>query len=104
VVGVGVLAVFVAHQRRTSRQGRPVLVEPALFTTRGVRPGLLGLLLVGTPYTGILFCVAADLQTRHGSDAGAAGFALLPLAALLLLAWLTRGSAGPWRRLRWCSA
>jgi hypothetical protein len=49
-------------------------------TTRGVRPGLLGLLLIGTPYTGILFCVAADLQVRHGSTAGVAGFALLPLA------------------------
>ena len=126
VGGVAVLAVFVAHQRRTSRRGRPVLVEPALFTTRGVRPGLLGLLLVGTPYTGILFCVAADLQVRHGSTAGVAGFALLPLAigfgiggvipsfvrpgrqralliggvvlagaALLLLAWLTRGERWP---------
>jgi predicted MFS family arabinose efflux permease len=80
VAGVVVLAVFVAQQRRTSRRGRPVLVEPALFTTRGVRSGLLGLLLVGTPYTGILFCVALDLQARHGSTAAVAGFALLPLA------------------------
>ncbi|HEY4418032.1 MAG TPA: MFS transporter [Pseudonocardia sp.] len=126
VGGAALLAVFVAHQRRTSSRGRPVLVDPALFTTRGVRPGLLGLLLVGTPYTGILFCVAADLQVRHGSSAGVAGFALLPLAigfgiggvipslvrpgrqralliggvflsgaALLLLAWLTRGERWP---------
>ncbi|GAA3099606.1 MFS transporter [Pseudonocardia yunnanensis] len=125
-VGIAVLAVFVVHQRRTSSRGRPVLVDPVLFTTRGVRPGLLGLLLVGTPYTGILFCVAADLQVRHGSTAGVAGDALLPLAvgfgiggvipslvrpgrqrelliggvvlagaALLLLAWLTRGERWP---------
>ncbi len=48
VAGVAVLAVFVAQQRRTSRRGQPVLVEPALFTTRGVR-GYAGDLRVRRP-------------------------------------------------------
>jgi MFS family permease len=121
--GAAVLGVFAVHQRRKSRRGRHVLIHPALFTTAGVRPGLLGLFLVVMPQTGILFCVAADLQTRGGS-AGVAGIVLLPLAAgfgvgsvvpsfvrshrtlllagvaaagvsLLLLAWITRAESWP---------
>ena len=72
--GAAVLGVFGAHEQRRSRP-----VEPACSPPRASDRGLLGLLLAGTPRTGILFCVAADLQA-HGGTAGVAGFALLPLA------------------------
>lgn len=73
-VGTVVLAVFWVSQHR-----RPApLLDPAIVATRGVRPGLVVLLLTGTTYTGILFCVAADLQQHHHTTALHAGLALLP--------------------------
>ncbi|GAA1299353.1 hypothetical protein [Pseudonocardia xinjiangensis] len=72
--GVAVLVVFVAQQRRTSRRGEPVLVEPALSTTRGVRPGLLGLLLVGTRSSSAVWSVPAWRScSPPGSPRGRAG-------------------------------
>lgn len=65
VGGAALLAVFAAHQRRTSRRGLPVLVEPAVFTTRGVRPGLLRLFLVGTPTPAS--CSASRRTSRAGT-------------------------------------
>jgi MFS family permease len=97
IAGIALLAVFAAQQRRTSRRGGPLLIDPALFATPGVRRGLLGLLLLGMPFTGILYCVASNLQVEQHASATAAGLALLPLSVGFGLA-STAASLVPLRR------
>ncbi|MFJ9363721.1 MFS transporter [Nocardia sp. NPDC101769] len=79
-LGIAVVAAFVAWQRiQLARNGSP-LFDLRIMAVPGVRPGLVALLLSGTTYTGVLFCVAADLQDHHGYGAAAAGLALVPFA------------------------
>ncbi|MBF6332001.1 MFS transporter [Nocardia transvalensis] len=80
-VGLAVLAMFVAWQRVQQRRDGSPLFDLRVMAMPGMRPGLLALLLSSTTYTGVLYCVAADLQNRHQHTAAAAGLALLPFAA-----------------------
>lgn len=79
-LGIAVLAVFVAWQRIQLRRNGAPLLDLRIMAVPGMRPGLIALLLSGTTYTGVLFCVAADLQDQHGRSAAAAGIALVPFA------------------------
>ncbi|PXX61082.1 MFS transporter [Nocardia tenerifensis] len=79
-LGVAVLAVFVAWQRIQLRRNGAPLLDLSIMAVPGMRPGLIALLLSSTTYTGVLFCVAADLQDQHGHSAAAAGLALVPFA------------------------
>ncbi|MGC7102927.1 MFS transporter [Amycolatopsis lurida] len=79
--GTTLLAVFAWWQRTQHRRNGSPLLDPAILSVPGMRPGLLALLLSSTTYTGILYCVAAELQVHHGSSPLAAGIALLPFAA-----------------------
>ncbi|MFI9504660.1 MFS transporter [Nocardia sp. NPDC052566] len=78
--GAATLAAFLVWQRiQQGRNGSP-LFDLRIMAVPGVRPGLIALLLSGTTYTGVLFCVAADLQDQHGRSAAGAGLALVPFA------------------------
>ncbi|RDI63310.1 MFS transporter [Nocardia pseudobrasiliensis] len=79
-LGVAVLAAFLAWQRIQLRRNGSPLLDLSIMAVPGMRPGLIALLLSCTTYTGVLFCVAADLQDQYGRSAAAAGLALAPFA------------------------
>lgn len=95
LLGLGVIMLFAVHQRRKAAAGRTTLINPGLFTTPGIRPGLTALILITPPYTGILFCAALDLQHRLHASAAVAGLALLPLAGGLLVSSSVFGMIPP---------
>lgn len=78
--GVLLLAGFARWQWAQAGRGRWPLVHPAVFSAPGMRRGLAALLLSGTTYTGVLFCVAAYLQEHRHLDPLTTGLLLLPLA------------------------
>ena len=77
-LGAAGLAMFGYWQRALRSRGGSPLLDPVILSVRGVRPGLAALLLSSTTYTGILYCVAADLQDHHRADPLVAGLALVP--------------------------
>jgi MFS family permease len=79
-VGVAVLAGFTRWQHHLRRVEQSPLLDPRILTVRGMSPGLAALLLSSTSYTGILYCVAAELQDHHQVSPWVAGLALLPFA------------------------
>ncbi|HEY0804329.1 MAG TPA: hypothetical protein VGD84_04665, partial [Pseudonocardiaceae bacterium] len=79
-VGVAVLAGFTWWQYHLRRIERSPLLDPTILSVRGMGSGLAALLLSSTSYTGILYCVAAQLQDHHQASPLAAGLDLLPFA------------------------
>jgi MFS family permease len=86
--GTAVLALFVAHQRRTARLGRTPLIEPALLRGRAFPAALATSTLFFASMNAVMITVVLHLEL--GLDRG-------PLTAgLTLLPWSTGLAAGSW--------
>lgn len=86
--GVAVLALFVAHQRRTARLGRAPLIEPALLRGRAFPAALATSTLFFAVMNAVMITVVLHLEL--GLDRG-------PLTAgLTLLPWSATLAAGSW--------
>jgi EmrB/QacA subfamily drug resistance transporter len=93
--GVVALVAFVLVERRRARQGRPVLVDFALFRIPSFRYGNVAVLIVGLGELGLVFVIPLFLQSVLGLSAFDTG---LVLAALAAGAFVAGGLAAPLTR------
>ncbi|MFK0401522.1 MFS transporter [Microbacterium sp. NPDC090225] len=85
VLGVFLLAMFVARQRVLVRTERTPLVNVGMFSIASLRSGLA---VLGAQYTvtaGLFFMVPVYLQMTLGFDALQTGFRIFPLSVALVL-------------------
>lgn len=97
LVGLVALGVFLAHQVRRNRAGRPALLDLSLFGIRSFRNGILAAAIVSLGEFGLLFALPLWFQNVLGYSAFRTGLALLPLA---LGSFLASGMVTPLAR-RW---
>ncbi|MGA5699630.1 MFS transporter [Peterkaempfera bronchialis] len=86
--GAALLALFVAHQRRTARHGRAPLVEPALLRGRAFPAALAVSTLFFAVMNGVMITVVLHLELGLHRGPLSAGLTLLPWSAGL--------AAGSW--------
>ncbi|MCM2430758.1 MFS transporter [Streptomyces sp. RKAG337] len=86
--GAAVLVLFVAHQRRTARHGRPPLIEPALLRGRAFPAALATSTLFFAVMNGVMITVVLHLELGLHRGPLTAGLTLLPWSAGL--------AAGSW--------
>lgn len=79
--GAAVLVLFVAHQRRSARQGRAPLVEPALLRGRAFPAALATSTLFFAVMNGVMMTVVLHLELGLHRGPLAAGLTLLPWSA-----------------------
>jgi EmrB/QacA subfamily drug resistance transporter len=89
-VGVALLPVFVAVERRTTRRGGDPLLDLRIVRMAGVGSGMATLALLMIAYAGWLFSLAIHLQQGLGASALRSGLTFVPAAGafgLLGLVW-----------------
>ena len=85
VLGLALLALFVARQRRLERTGRTPLIHVDMFSIVSLRSGLS---VLGAQYAvtaGLFFMVPVYLQMTLGLDALETGIRIFPLSIALVL-------------------
>ena len=85
VLGLALLALFVARQRRLERTGRTPLIHVDMFSIASLRSGLS---VLGAQYAvtaGLFFMVPVYLQMTLGLDALETGIRIFPLSIALVL-------------------
>jgi EmrB/QacA subfamily drug resistance transporter len=80
-VGVVLMGVFVAWERRYAARGHEPLVDVSLFSLPGYAPGATLALAYFAGFTGIFFVLTLFFQTGLGYSALLAGLAVTPFAA-----------------------
>ena len=80
-VGVVLMGVFVAWERRYASRGHEPLVDVSLFSLPGYAPGATLALTYFAGFTGIFFVLTLFFQTGLGYTALLAGLAVTPFAA-----------------------
>jgi len=90
--GVGILALFAAHQRRTSRSGGRPLVETSLFHGKAFPAALATSTLFFAVTNGLMLVIVVHLQLGVDADSLTAGLTLLPWSAGLGIASYAAGS------------
>ncbi|MEU4400066.1 MFS transporter [Micromonospora orduensis] len=86
LLGLAALAVFLGHQLRRNRAGRPALLDLTLFGIGSFRNGVLAAAIVSLGEFGLLFALPLWYQNVLGYSAFDTGLALLPLAVGSFLA------------------
>ncbi|MET8230035.1 MFS transporter [Micromonospora sp. NPDC005298] len=86
LLGLAALAVFLGHQMRRNRAGRPALLDLSLFGIGSFRNGVLAAAIVSLGEFGLLFALPLWYQNVLGYSAFDTGLALLPLAVGSFLA------------------
>ncbi|SDS67990.1 MFS transporter [Actinopolymorpha singaporensis] len=84
-MGCGVLAGFLAWERRRRDRGRAVLIDPAILHHRYLRGGLTSFFFQYLLQAGLFFSVPLFLSVALGLSAIETGLRLLPLSVTLLL-------------------
>ncbi len=79
-IGAAALAAFVLVELRRARQGKPVLVDFALFRIASFRNGSIAVLIVGLGELGLVFVIPLFLQSVLGLSAFRTGVILVALA------------------------
>lgn len=99
VVGVVVLGVFWAWERRTAgREGGEPLIELSLFRSRGFTWGTILATMTSFAMFGLLFAMPQYFIEVLGRDAMGAGVRLLPLiGGLMVGVFIASAAAGPRR-------
>ena len=85
LAGLGLLAAFVAWQRRRSRLGQDQLLDPTVLRVAQLRAGLSTLLGQQLVLMGVFFVIPVYLQVVLGLDAFETGKRLLPLSLSMLV-------------------
>jgi EmrB/QacA subfamily drug resistance transporter len=80
VLGLALMAVFVAWERRYAARGREPLVDLSLFSLPGYAPGTTLALVYFAGFTGIFFVLTLFFQIGLGYSALLAGLAVTPFA------------------------
>ncbi|MCD9873105.1 MFS transporter [Streptomyces guryensis] len=89
VAGLGLMAVFAAHQRRVAGAGRSPLVEPSLFAHRGFPAALVTSTSFFAVTNGLMTVVVLQLQLGAGVGVLKAGLTLAPWSVGLAVAsWI----------------
>jgi hypothetical protein len=105
---LGLVALFVALQRRVAARGKAPLVNLAVLSRRSVGWALLALLVATGTYYALLFTLAQYLQLGLGRSALLSGLALVPwvaafgLAGQLVRRLPLRLSGSPRPPTAWC--
>ncbi|MEV7329190.1 DHA2 family efflux MFS transporter permease subunit [Micromonospora sp. NPDC093244] len=86
LLGLAALALFLGHQLRRNRAGRPALLDLSLFGIGSFRNGVLAAAIVSLGEFGLLFALPLWYQNVLGYSAFDTGLALLPLAVGSFLA------------------
>src|SRR5215475_10713813 len=86
IIGGIVLRVFMWWEIHQLKNGRAVLVDPAMLRIRTLRGGLISFLFQYLLQAGLFFTVPLFLSVALGLSAVATGVRLLPLSVTLLLA------------------
>jgi len=95
LVGLLILAGFIAWELKVDRDGRTPLVSMKLFENRQFASGVLLTTVMSLGQAGIIFSLPVFLETVRGLDALHTGYALLPMSiALLIVAPLGSTLAG----------
>ena len=81
-------AAFAVVEVRSERSGRSPLVPPSLLRQRGMRRGLLLVVLLSAPFGAFMFVYAVLAQSALGFSPLRAGVTLAPMATCYLLASL----------------
>jgi MFS family permease len=84
LAGGGVLAGFLAWERRRLAQGRAALIDPAMLRTRVLRAGLVSFFFQYLLQAGLFFVIPLFLSVCLGLSAVATGVRILPLSVALL--------------------
>src|SRR3954447_2729281 len=84
-VGGGLLALFVAGQRRREANGREPLVHLRLFRSATLNSGLAMFLFQNLILMGIFFAIPLYLQIVQGFDAFETGLRMLPVSVTLFI-------------------
>ncbi|MFH8628483.1 MFS transporter [Streptomyces lydicus] len=90
--GLGLMALFGAHQRRRTARGRSALVETRLFSDRGFPAALAAAVLFFAVINGLMLVVVLQLQLGPHTDVRFAGLTLLPWSAAMAAASWTAGA------------
>jgi LPXTG-motif cell wall-anchored protein len=90
-VGLAALAGLVWWLKRRKREGKPVLLDPALFDSRPFRLGISGQLLKQVALGGMMIALPIYLQMVLEYDALQAGLSLAPLSLTMFGAALVAG-------------
>jgi MFS family permease len=84
-IGLGLLALFILHIRRTERAGKEPLISTRLFNTSGVNLGLLTQNIQWFMMIGAFFVVSVFLQVSRGYNAIETGILLTPATVGILV-------------------
>ena len=85
-IGIAMMFVFAAIERRRGRAGLPVLLDLELLRDRGLRASLVTTMATQGALAGLLFAIPVYLQIVDGHSAFESGLYLLPMAVTAFLA------------------
>jgi MFS family permease len=85
IVGIIILAGFIAWQVRQIRRGHPSLVNPKILKIRAVSAGISSVLMQQFLIAGVIFALSVYLQLAVGYNAFQTGLTLLPMSIALLI-------------------
>ena len=86
LIGLFLLGLFVAWERRREASGRTPLISLAIFRNWQFSSGLLTLMVMSLSLTGLIFALPVFYQGVRGQDALHTGISLLPLSISLFVA------------------
>jgi MFS family permease len=86
VIGVAVLALFVAWENRRIRTGKEPLIRPALLKLRAIRVGVSEMALLFLVQAGVMFVIPVYSQVSLEYNALQSGLVMLPLSLAVIVA------------------